>query len=84
MTLGLKPPFSYYGHRPALGSSLDCGSHILPLIGDVKLALAGVRPEAFPYKRHRGWGGGGGQRAAKSEWLLYSFTQTLASPHWLL
>lgn len=61
LTLGLKPPFSYYGHRPALGSSLDCGSHILPLIGDVKLALAGVRPEAFPYKRHRGWGGGGGR-----------------------
>lgn len=47
-------------------------------MGDVKLALAGVRPEAFPYKRHRG------QRAAKSERLLYSFMQTLASPYWLL
>lgn len=79
LTLGLKPPFQLLWTETCLGklSRLQL-AHSSPADGGCEAGLGWIRPKAFPYKRHRG------QRAAKSERLLYSFTQTLASPHWLL
>lgn len=55
LTLGLKPPFQLLWTQTCLGklSRLQL-AHSSPADGGCEAGLGWIRPEAFPYKRHRG------------------------------